>query len=126
MRVYDMNLGDKKFFAIAEQIERDLQLDMNLRDVFSNNLNNYFNFNLKESEIYSDVVEFNFEIEEGSAKVILENASNYYDLKINNEFDEDLYYFMFINEAINNHIDNNKRKLSDIIVDCLYDLENET
>ncbi len=126
MRVYDMNLGDKKFFAIAEQIERDLQLDMNLRDVFSNNLNNYFNFNLKESEIYPDVVEFNFEIEEGSAKVILENASNYYDLKINNEFDEDLYYFMFINEAINNHIDNNKRKLSDIIVDCLYDLENET
>lgn len=121
-----MNLGDKKFFAIAEQIERDLQLDMNLRDVFSNNLNNYFNFNLKESEIYPDVVEFNFEIEEGSAKVILENASNYYDLKINNEFDEDLYYFMFINEAINNHIDNNKRKLSGAIVDCLYDLENET
>lgn len=122
-----MNLGDENFFKIAEQIEKDLQLDMNLRDVFSNSLNNYFNFNfnLKQSKTNPEVVEFNFEIEEGSAKVILENASNYYDLKINNSFDEDLYYCMFVNEVISNHIDNNIDSLSEEITDCLYDLENE-
>ena len=43
-----MNLGDQQFFAIAEQIEKDLQLDMNLRDIFSNNLNNYFSFSLED------------------------------------------------------------------------------
>jgi hypothetical protein len=119
-----MNLGDQKIFAIAEQIEKDLQLDMNLRDIFSNNLNSYFNFSLKEIKSNPDVVEFNFEIEEGSAKVILENANNYYNLKINNEFDEELYYFMFINKTINRHIDINGRKLSARTVDALCDIEN--
>ena len=119
-----MNLGDQQFFAIAEQIEKDLQLDMNLRDIFSNNLNNYFSFSLEDYQ-NSDIIEFNFEIEEGSAKIILENASDFYDIKVNDTFNEDLYYCMFINETLSKHVDSNVENISIEIIDNLYDLEKE-
>ena len=117
-----MSLGDQEFFNIAEQIEKDLHVDMNLRDIFSNDLNNYFNFKLKDNDLDYSAVEFNFELDEGSAKIVLENPRDYYDLKINNVFDEDLYYCMHIKSTLSDHIDNSKSILKPETADCLYEL----
>ena len=123
-----MSLGDQEFFNIAEQIEKDLDVDMNLRDIFSNDLNSYFNFQTKDLQwpfnLDSNIVEFNFELDEGSARIVLENPRDYYDLKINNVFDEDLYYCMHINTTLSDHINNSKSILKPEITDCLYILSN--
>ena len=122
-----MSLGDQEYFRIAAEIEKDLNIDMNLRDVFSNDLNNYFSFNFLEKEEDSDfaIVEFNFEIEEGSAKIVLENPRDYCDIKFNNLLDEDLYYHMFINKELALHFFNRETVLSSDICDNMFSYEDE-
>lgn len=122
-----MSLGDQEYFRIAAEIEKDLNIDMNLRDVFSNDLNSYFSFNFLEKEEDSDfaIVEFNFEIEEGSAKIVLENPRDYYDIKFNNLLDEDLYYHMFINKELSQHFFHRETILSADICDNMFSYEDE-
>jgi len=122
-----MSLGDQEYFRIAAEIEKDLNIDMNLRDVFSNDLDSYFSFKFLEKEEESDfsIVEFNFEIEEGSAKIVLENPRDYYDIKFNNLLDKDLYYHMFINKELAHHFFHRETILSSDICDNMFSYEEE-
>jgi hypothetical protein len=87
--------SDHEIADYAIEIEDMIEIDMNLSDMFSNDLSNYFNFvyNSRAVGVVECSLVFNFEVEEGSCELKILNPKSEI---------EEFYY----NEVLVRHIDN--------------------
>ena len=60
--------SDYEAADLALDLEERFDIDMNLEDMFSDDLNNYFNYEFNE---VNNTVTFFFELDEGSCKLIV-------------------------------------------------------
>ena len=89
--------SDHEVADYAIEIEDQLEIDMNLSDMFSNDLSNYFSFTYnssKHSKSKKDCITFYFETNEGSCELVIVDP---------NTENEEFYY----NEALDSHIEKN-------------------
>ena len=61
------------FYEIADCVEREIGIDMHLDIVFSEELNQYFNYRYDYAE---DTITLNFEIDKGTASIDIVNAQS--------------------------------------------------
>jgi hypothetical protein len=72
MQIY----SDHEVADLALDIEEILDIDMNLEDMFSDDLNNYFDYTIDKS---GDKITFFFEVDEGSCKLTVHNPFDDYE-----------------------------------------------
>ena len=61
------------FYEIADGVEQEIGVDMHLDIVFSDELNQYFNYRYDYAE---DTITLNFEVERGTASIDIVNAQS--------------------------------------------------
>ena len=66
MQIY----SDHEVADLALEIEEKFDIDMNLEDMFSDELNSYFDYTIDKSD---DKIIFFFEVDEGSCKLTVHN-----------------------------------------------------
>ena len=61
------------FYEIADGVEQELGIDMHLDIIFSEELNQYFNYKYDYAE---DTITLNFEVDKGTASIDIVNAQS--------------------------------------------------
>jgi len=70
------------FYEIADGVEQEIGIDMHLDIIFSDELNQYFNYKYDYAE---DTITLNFEVDKGTASIDIINAqSPNYSYRMNN------------------------------------------
>ena len=70
------------FYEIADGVEQEIGVDMHLDIVFSDELNQYFNYRY---DFAKDTITLNFEVDKGTASIDIVNAqSPNYSYRMNN------------------------------------------
>lgn len=62
--------SDKSVKEYAVSLQNRFKINMNLKDMFSDDLNNYFNYNYDRS---NDIISFYFELDSGPCVLSVEN-----------------------------------------------------
>ena len=61
------------FYEIADGVEQEIGIDMHLDIIFSDELNQYFNYRYDYAE---DTITLNFEVDKGTASIDIVNAQS--------------------------------------------------
>lgn len=61
------------FYEIADGVEKEIGIDMHLDIIFSDELNQYFNYRYDYAE---DTITLNFEVDKGTASIDIVNAQS--------------------------------------------------
>ena len=61
------------FYEIADGVEQEIGVDMHLDIIFSEELNQYFNYKYDYAE---DTITLNFEVDKGTASIDIVNAQS--------------------------------------------------
>ena len=61
------------FYEIADGVEQEIGVDMHLDIIFSDELNQYFNYQYDYAE---DTITLNFEVDKGTASIDIVNAQS--------------------------------------------------
>ena len=61
------------FYEIADGVEKEIGIDMYLDIIFSDELNQYFNYRYDYAE---DTITLNFEVDKGTASIDIVNAQS--------------------------------------------------
>ena len=61
------------FYEIADGVEQEIGIDMHLDIIFSEELNQYFNYKYDYAE---DTITLNFEVDKGTASIDIVNAQS--------------------------------------------------
>ena len=61
------------FYEIADGVEQEIGVDMHLDIIFSDELNQYFNYRYDYAE---DTITLNFEVDKGTASIDIVNAQS--------------------------------------------------
>ena len=70
------------FYEIADSVEQEIGINMHLDIIFSDELNQYFNYKYDYAE---DTITLNFEVDKGTASIDIINAqSPNYSYRMNN------------------------------------------
>lgn len=62
--------SDRSVKEYAIKLQKRFKINMNLKDMFSNNLNSYFNYKYDKS---NDIISFYFELDSGPCILSVEN-----------------------------------------------------
>lgn len=76
----------KQIYNFAEEVQEDLGVDLFLKDIFSEDLNHYFNYEYLPNK---NTVILNFEVDEGTATIEIININDIdYEYTANKNFEE--------------------------------------